>query len=411
MATVLDLIEQALTLRKEDQLARDLAPFFLGGERLENVERGTTHPMDPRQTREQRFGTISEQRPPVDLMARYMGEESPWQGKWVEGYALGAGAEPETARKIDTVASLLTMPMMALAAKGTAHPSAVAEEYAPARIRPGLSLEENAVRSENRLRGPQTVEDLLKYGTRKTGRIRNQATEDVGGFADTSKLPCAAWGIPSEYCKTGGKLRSVPDSPCFDCYAAGTTGAGKFKLSMYGQENVKAANERRFVAYNDDPKKWAKNMAVALSTEPYFRWFDSGDLQSPEMLGHIIDVARATPGTKHWLPTKERPMVDKWMRDHPGETIPDNLTIRISLPRKDIPTEGYERKPNAYMPSAMFPVAGEYSIGRAEEYKQGVKEGKVGLCPAPMQGGACNPATGAGCRRCFQREDVTYLQH
>jgi hypothetical protein len=56
---------------------------------------------------------------------------------------------------------------------------------------------------------------------------------------------------------------------------------------------------------------------------PYFRWFDSGDLQGPEHLAKIIEIAQRLPSIKFWLPTQEY----IWIRD---VEIPPNLVIRPS---------------------------------------------------------------------------------
>ena len=58
-----------------------------------------------------------------------------------------------------------------------------------------------------------------------------------------------------------------------------------------------------------------------------FRWFDSGDLQDVEMLERIVSVARHTPEIRHWLPTRERGIVWRYLAT---EVLPANLTIRLS---------------------------------------------------------------------------------
>jgi hypothetical protein len=57
----------------------------------------------------------------------------------------------------------------------------------------------------------------------------------------------------------------------------------------------------------------------------FHRWFDSGDLQSVEMLDAICQVAKATPDIRHWLPTQERDIVKQYSKE-----IPDNLIVRVS---------------------------------------------------------------------------------
>jgi hypothetical protein len=66
---------------------------------------------------------------------------------------------------------------------------------------------------------------------------------------------------------------------------------------------------------------------AAKNGQPFFRWFDTGDLQSPSMLERIATVAAATPDVQHWLPTHESGMVRDYLaRHHP----PRNLTLRLS---------------------------------------------------------------------------------
>ena len=41
----------------------------------------------------------------------------------------------------------------------------------------------------------------------------------VGGLSKPSKMPGWAIGIPAKECKTGSKLRLIPNSVCSECYA------------------------------------------------------------------------------------------------------------------------------------------------------------------------------------------------
>jgi hypothetical protein len=83
--------------------------------------------------------------------------------------------------------------------------------------------------------------------------------------------------------------------------------------------------------------------------EPYFRWFDSGDLQSVSMLQRIAEVARMTPEVRHWLPTREYAFVGRFLDQG---SPPENLTIRLSSllvdgkpPRLgDLPTSSVHRR-------------------------------------------------------------------
>ena len=58
----------------------------------------------------------------------------------------------------------------------------------------------------------------------------------------------------------------------------------------------------------------------------WFRWHDSGDIQSPEHLIKIFEVCKRTPGTQHWMPTREV----KFLTLMDPDIVPSNLIIRIS---------------------------------------------------------------------------------
>ena len=83
-------------------------------------------------------------------------------------------------------------------------------------------------------------------------------------------------------------------------------------------------------ATDDNLTAWVDAMTFQIlryNTDLHHRWFDSGDLQSVEMLRAICNVCALTPQIKHWLPTQERAIVQEFKRSN---TIPANLVIRIS---------------------------------------------------------------------------------
>ena len=59
----------------------------------------------------------------------------------------------------------------------------------------------------------------------------------------------------------------------------------------------------------------------------YFRWHDSGDLYSDEYLEKVMTVINATPSTRHWLPTREKARIARYLRNNDK---PSNLCIRLS---------------------------------------------------------------------------------
>ncbi len=154
------------------------------------------------------------------------------------------------------------------------------------------------------------------------GLSRARAWEIVGGLSRPSKMPCYSWGIPAQSCITGSKLAQVEGSVCQRCYAL---------KGFYRYPKVQQAYQRR-LDRSGDPR-WVEAMVklvywqTAETGTPYFRWFDSGDLQSVEMLRNICAVAVGTPEIRHWLPTREYRMVEAFLEN---ESLPANLVVRIS---------------------------------------------------------------------------------
>lgn len=87
---------------------------------------------------------------------------------------------------------------------------------------------------------------------------------------------------------------------------------------------------KRLTSWQNDPD-WVNLMTIRLLwlDEKYFRWFDSGDLQSEKMLMDINQIALNTPEIKYWLPTQERNIIKSM------SGFADNLTIRVSSTKID----------------------------------------------------------------------------
>ena len=130
----------------------------------------------------------------------------------------------------------------------------------------------------------------------------------------TSKMPGLSYSLPAWACQTGAKLRKIPTSPCFGCYA--------MKNNYIRYPAIKAAQYRRLDAIENP--LWVEAMVVQIKRQKWFRWHDAGDLQSVDHMNKIIEVCKQTPGTQHWLPTQERQYLPK------PEDVPANLIIRLS---------------------------------------------------------------------------------
>ena len=147
-----------------------------------------------------------------------------------------------------------------------------------------------------------------------------EALQLIGGsLGKVSKMPGLSYGISAHACITGSKLVTVPGSVCFSCYAM---------KGQYIYNSVHTAHKRRLASITGPHWTAAMVFLIGRSKEKYFRWHDSGDLQSTEHLTKICAVAALTPKIRHWLPTRELQIVLSYVKR--GGIIPANLTIRVS---------------------------------------------------------------------------------
>ena len=149
-----------------------------------------------------------------------------------------------------------------------------------------------------------------------------EASKIVGKLSKTSKMPCYSYNLPATKCITGSKMAKIKGTTCYDCYAL---------KGMYNFPVVKKAMLRRHKAINHP--EWVFAMAVLINSKrsKYFRWHDSGDIQSIEHLQKIFEVCKATPNTIHWLPTREAQILKQVNK----KDVPDNLVIRLSAIKVD----------------------------------------------------------------------------
>ena len=134
----------------------------------------------------------------------------------------------------------------------------------------------------------------------------------------------------------------------------------------------------------------------------YFRWHDSGDLQGVWHFANICEVARRTPDVRHWIPTREHEYVLGYLAT--GNTIPDNLAVRISADMIDA-------EPVLPAGLAAFPTSTVSTVSqRHKGYETELVEGKGSIeCRAvEARDNKCGP-----CRACWDRRvvNVNYPQH
>ena len=150
---------------------------------------------------------------------------------------------------------------------------------------------------------------------RKDIMLKKEARLITGGLSKPSKMPGPAHNLPAWRCITGVKLQAVKGSVCAGCYAM----KGRYRF-----KNVREALDRRLAALQDP--RWVQAMVVLIKNHKFFRWHDSGDIQSPEHLKNIFEVCKQTPDTQHWMPTREV----KFLTLMDPDVVPKNLIIRIS---------------------------------------------------------------------------------
>ena len=203
---------------------------------------------------------------------------------------------------------------------------------------------------------------------------KKEAKIITGGLSKPSKMPGHAYNLPAWRCVTGVKLQAVKGSVCAGCYAM----KGRYRF-----KNVKDALQRRMDSL--DHPQWVQAMVVLIDKQPWFRWHDSGDLQSLDHLNKIFEVCRLTPETRHWMPTREA-----WIKDH-LDRAPANLVIRFSPPMVDM------KAPDSWPNSSSVISKDQKWFGATSV-----------LCPAPKQGGKCGD-----CRQCWNPEikNVSYWKH
>lgn len=231
----------------------------------------------------------------------------------------------------------------------------------------------------------------------------------IGGLSNPSKMPGFSWSLPAIKCQTGSKLAKIAGSVCASCYAlkgcymfASTVNAMARRFDIisraltdpeFGATFVsafsfvlerKAANTR---------KRIARGSHVANDCR-FFRWHDSGDLQSLQHLNLIVQVCEATPNVQHWLPTRETRYVRAFLLA--GGVIPSNMVIRFSVPKIDGAASGYI----ATIPDSVPGIARTF-VHSSDTTRQAQS------CIAYRQEGFC-----LDCRACWDREgDISYPKH
>lgn len=273
------------------------------------------------------------------------------------------------------------------------------------------------------------------------------AGKQLGALSKPSKMPGFAYALPARRCQMGAILHKMAKeegkpTTCGDCYAL---------KGRYVFPNVQTAAERRFQSL--EHPEWTTAMATVIKHHArtdrkgkayghaHFRWHDSGDIQSPEHLGRIMDVARMTDGSDghptvhHWLPTREYGHVQNYLksqgmgdalnqdtidRARNAGVIPHNMTIRLSGHTKDAAPPRQKGLPTSSVSTVkkgeLQQFTGDTSVqGIARSIAQArpdnslardIRKHPANACPAPRQGGECRQ-----CRACWDHDTGHIIYH
>ena len=197
-------------------------------------------------------------------------------------------------------------------------------------------------------------------------------------ISKVGKLNSRSWSLEAlETCPAskGSDGELVP--ACKGCYAVG--GNYRFK-------NVKEARSHNKRDWQRS--EWVADMIEELDSDRYFRWFDSGDMYSLKLAEKMYEICKATPWTKHWIPTrmhkfkKFRDVIDRL-------NALDNVVVRLSS--DGINGEIIE---DAQYSSTIIPFIDSVTVAT--------------VCNAPLQDGKCKK-----CRACWNKDVkvIAYAGH
>lgn len=221
-------------------------------------------------------------------------------------------------------------------------------------------------------------------------------------LSKAGKMPCPSWSLPAYYSCPGSVWhteeysgrevdfaewhgKTTKDSlvgSCKGCYAL---------EGNYNFPNVKNVREHNMEDWKRDD--WVSDMVKLIKHEPYFRFFDSGDLYCVELVDKIYQVCKRCPNTQFWIPT----LTHKIGAIHSAirrklDTLP-NVNVRRSA--GSIKTSG-DMESELNFPAAITRSA----IVRHEDIGKDFTKGKsILVCQAFKREGKCGD-----CRACWNKD-------
>ena len=205
----------------------------------------------------------------------------------------------------------------------------------------------------------------------------------------------ASWSLNARKSCPGSKN---PDGTivdvCQGCYAT---------KNMYNFPVVIAARDYNQQDYQK--ADWVDRMVKQVSKYDYFRWFDSGDVETPELAKKIRAVMLATPNTQHWLPTRSdkiEKIQDVLTRGRTSiygrgvNYISDLTNVSLRISADHVGLNNKER-----------PGVNSYVINPGDLFE--CKRQGIFLCPVTSPGStqkSCDT-----CTMCYTDKPVAYLVH
>ena len=197
-------------------------------------------------------------------------------------------------------------------------------------------------------------------------------------ISKVGKLNSRSWSLEAlETCPASKDSNGELVPACKGCYAVG--GNYRFK-------NVKEARSHNKKDWQR--AEWVADMIEELDSDRYFRWFDSGDMYSLKLAEKMYEICKATPWTKHWIPTrmhkfkKFRDVIDRL-------NALDNVVVRLS-------SDGINGEiiQEAEYSSTIIPFIDSITVAT--------------VCNAPLQDGKCKK-----CRACWNKDVkvIAYAGH
>lgn len=195
-------------------------------------------------------------------------------------------------------------------------------------------------------------------------------------LSKTSKLGARSWSLNAGDTCPGSYADGELVAACIMCYA---------KSGNYRFKNVKAPRDHNRADWLHDD--WVSAMVRELDNDRWFRWFDSGDMYHLKLAEKMLEVMKATPWVKHWLPTRmyKFPKFARVLKEM--EALP-NVVVRYS-------SDSITGETVPGLNSSTIIPSGEF-------------ETDAFICGSSMRDGKCGD-----CRACWDKGTpiVAYIAH